>query len=139
MTELEVLTAWLKTYHGWAGTLFVDVVEAVPGSTGLYPKGLQELSRREDVLGNLSVRFRWSFQLQRVAGTDPRADALWLMDFQRWVAQQSLMGRCPIFGDEPKTEQMRACEGSLVSRSQGGSTGYTVLLTVDFTKNYRGE
>lgn len=139
MTELEALTAWLKTYHGWAGNLLVDVTDAVPGASGLYPKGLQELSRREDVLGNLVIRFRWSFQLHRVAGVNPKADAAWLMDFQRWVAQQSLMGRCPVFGDDPKTEQMRAGEGKLTSRSAGGSTGYTVLLTVDFTKIYRGE
>ena len=119
--------------------LYVDFADAVPGNMGLFPKGLEEISRREDVLGNLVVRFRWSFQLHRIAGKAPQADARWLMDFQQWVAQQSLMGHCPIFGDDPKTEQMRACEGRLVGRNPGGSTGYTVLLTVDFTKNYRGE
>lgn len=139
MEELEKVTGWLKTYPGWEGTLCVDVTDTVPGSSGLYPKGLQELSRREDVLGNLCVRYRWSFSLHRVAAQNPQDNARWLMEFQQWVARQSIQGKTPVFGDDPKQEIFRAGDGSLVNRSTGGSTGYTVLLTADFTKIYRGE
>jgi len=139
MTELEMLTNWLKTYPGWEGTLAVDVTDYVPGGSGIYPKGLQELSRREDVLGNLEIRYRWSFTLHRVAAKKPQDNARWLMALQQWVALQSLQGKTPVFGDNAKDEILRACEGALVSRKQGGSTEYTVLLTADFTKIYRGE
>lgn len=139
MEELEKVISWLKTYPGWEGTLHVDVTDNVPGSSGLYPKGLQELSRREDVLGNLCIRYRWSFSLHRVAAQNPQDNAKWLMAFQQWVAHQSIQGKTPVFGDDPRQEIFRAGEGTLISRNAGGSTGYTVLLTADFTKIFRGE
>ena len=139
MEELEKVISWLKTYPGWEGTLSVDVTDDVPGSSGLYPKGLQELSRREDVLGNLQIRYRWSFSLHRSFARDPMDNARWLMEFQQWVARQSIQGKVPIFGDDPRQEHIRAMDGALISRKNGGSIGYTVLLTVDFTKIYRGE
>lgn len=138
MSDLEKLKAWLQTYPHWQEQILVDVTQAVPGGIGLYPKGLQELSRREDVAGNLVIRFRWSFSLHRIAvcGQD---SAQWLMAFQQWVFNQCRQGLAPRFGDVPGQEQIRACEGSLISRKQGGQTGYTVLLTADFSKIYRGE
>ena len=139
MEELEKVAHWLKTYPAWEGTLDVDVTDVTAGSAGLYPKGLQELSRREDVLGNLQIRYRWSFSLHRTAAKEPAENARWLMAFQQWVARQSLQGKTPVFGDDPKQEQIRAADGALISRKNGGTTGYTVLLTVDFTKIYRGE
>ena len=138
MTELEKLEAWLKTFPLWDGTLSIDVTDAVPGGMGVYPKGLQELSRREDVLGNLTVCYRWSFTLHRNHGAQTRENAHWLMQLQTWAAQQCRQGLAPQFGDVPTQERLRICEGSLVRRAEGGS-GYTALLTADFTKIFRGE
>ena len=139
MTELEALRAWLRTFPGWDSRLEVDLCDSIPGCTGLFPKGLQELSRREDVLGQLTIRYRWSFTLRRSAAGSSEENARWLIELQKWAAQQSRLGLAPRFGDDPRQEQLRICEGSLVSRQQAGSIGYTALLTADFTKIYRGE
>lgn len=135
---LETMKTWLMTYPGWEGTLELDYVDALPGSAGLYPRGMTEVSRREDVLGNVKLRCRWDFLLRRsiAAGEE---NARWLLRFQNWVAQQDLLGLTPKFGDEPKLERIRAFEGKLDSHKQVGSALYTVQLTVEFTKLYRGE
>lgn len=134
---LETVKNWLQTYPGWEG-IQLDYVDDLPGNSGLYPRGLKELSSREDVLGNKQVRYRWDFLLRR--GAAPGADnAQWLLDFQQWVAQQDAMGLKPRFGDEPKTERICAFEGRLDSHKQVGSALYAVQLTVEFTKLYRGE
>ena len=139
MTELELLSAWLQTFPMWDTDTQIDLTDAVPGSTGLFPKGLQELSRREDVLGNLTVCYRWSFTLRRNAAGNGEENARWLMELQKWAARQSRLGLAPRFGDIPGQERLRICDGSLVSRQQAGSSGYTALLTADFTKYFRGE
>ena len=138
MSELETLQAWLKTFPLWDGSLSIDVTDAVPGGMGLFPKGLQELSRREDVLGNLTIRYRWSFVLRRNQAAQLQDNAQWLMQLQKWAANQCRQGLAPRFGDAPRQEQLRISEGTLVQRNEGGS-GYTALLTVDFTKIFRGE
>lgn len=135
---LEKVRCWLQTFPLWEGTLQLDYAQAVPGNSGLYPKGLTELSRREDVLGNVKVRCSWAFQLRRAA-LPGEENARWLMDFQSWVADQDRLGLAPQFGDEPKSERLRAFDGRLHDRTQAGSGLYTVMLTAEFTKIYRGE
>ena len=135
---LERVCSWLQTFPLWEGTLQVDYADEIPGSTGLYPRGLTELSRREDVLGNVAVRCRCGFLLRRCAcpGED---NARWLMEFQTWVADQNRLGLAPQFGDDPKQERIRAFDGRIYDRAQAGSGRYTVILTAEFTKYYRGE
>ena len=136
MTDMEKLQQWLQTFPRWSGTLSVDWLEEAPDHTGLYPKGLKELGRKEDVLGNVRVRCRYTFALRRAAGPG-QDNAQWLMDLQHWVQEQSARGLVPRFGDEDA--QIRAYDGQLDKRSPMGSEHYTVKLTVDFTKLYRGE
>lgn len=135
---LEKMVTWLQTFPKWEEGICIDYVDAAPGSTGLYPKGLRELSRREDVLGNLEVRCRYEFLLRRNAG-NREENAKWLLEFQSWVMEQDRLGLAPKFGDAPKTERIRAFDGQLHSHAQVGSTMYTVLLSTEFTKIYRGE
>ena len=135
---LERISEWLRTFPRWEGTLQIDYAEQVPGNSGLYPRGLTELSRREDVLGNVKTRYSWAFLIRRAA-LPGEENARWLMDFQTWVAEQDRKGLAPRFGDEPHTERLRAFDGQLHSRGQTGSGLYTVMLTAEFTKNYRGE
>ena len=135
---LETIKQWLQTFPNWEDSICIDCVDAAPGSTGLYPKGLKEVSRREDVLGNLMIRCHYDFLLRRNAGRSEE-NARWLLEFQNWVMEQSRLGLAPKFGDDPKTERFRACEGQLQSHSQAGSTMYTVRLSTEFTKNFRGE
>ena len=135
---LERVCSWLQTFPLWEGTLQVDYADEIPGSTGLYPRGLTELSRREDVLGNVAVRCSWGFALQRAA-LPGEENARWLMEFQTWVADQNRLGLAPQFGDDPKQERIRAFDGRIYDRAQAGSGRYTVMLTAEFTKIYRGE
>lgn len=132
---LEIVEAWLRTFPQWEGTLQFDYADSVPGNAGLYPQGITELSRREDVLGGVKIRYSCSFLLRR-AGLPGRENARWLLEFQNWVACQDRLGLAPKFGDEPAAERLRAYEGRLHSRSQTGSGLYTVMLTAEFTKHY---
>lgn len=132
---LDVMKNWLQTFPGWEETLQFDYADAVPGNAGLYPKGITELSRREDVLGNVKTRYSCAFTLRRAAGQG-QENAQWLLDFQNWVAEQDRLGLAPKFGDEPGTERLRAFEGRLEGHKQVGSALYTVQLTAEFTKLY---
>lgn len=130
---LDVMKAWLQTYPQWEGTLQFDYADSVPGNTGLYPKGITELSSREDVLGNRKTRLCWVFTLRRAA-VGGQKNAQWLLEFQNWVMEQDRLGLAPKFGDEPGNERIRAFEGKLDTHKQVGSAFYTVQLAVEFTK-----
>ena len=132
---LEKMEQWLRSYHGWEGTLHFDYADTVPGNSGLYPRGITELSRREDVLGNVKNRFSCLFTLRRAA-VPGLENAKWLLEFQNWVAQQDRLGLAPKFGDEPETERIRAFEGCLDGHQPVGSSMYTVQLSAEFTKIY---
>ena len=139
MTALEKVIAWLRTFPLWKEeTLHVDYLAAVPGNAGLYPGGLEELSRRTDVLGNVTVRNRLHFVLYlRTAGQqDNGENSLWLMEFQNWVQAQSAAGLAPVFGDAPKDETIRAERGKLHNADQTGTGKYAVTLTAEFVKYY---
>ena len=140
MTDLQKLQAWLKTFPKWeeGNMLYVDFTDAVPGNLGLFPKGVEELSRREDVLGNVQLRQRYHFALYRVVSgqENQEANAAWLLEFQNWVQRQDAMGLAPKFGDDPKNAHIRAEKGRFSDGRQVGSAIYVVTLTADFTKNY---
>ena len=132
---LDELKQWLQTFPLWEGTLQVDYAEAVPGNAGLYPGGMRELAWREDVLGNRKVRCSCTFTLRRAAAAGEE-NARWLLEFQRWVAEQEQLGLVPRFGDEPRNERLRAYEGKLDKHTQAGCALYTVQLNAEFTKIY---
>ena len=132
---LDKMRPWLQTFPEWEGTLSLDYADGVPGNSGLFPRGITELSRREDVLGNIRIRYSCTYVLRRnaVAGED---NTRWLLDFQNWVAEQSRLGLAPQFGDEPGSERLRAYEGKLEKHAHGGSALYTVQLSAEYTKIY---
>ena len=130
---LEKLTQWLETFPQWEGVLQIDYADSVPGNTGLYPRGITELSSREDVLGNRKNRLSCAFILRRT-GAGGQENARWLLDFQNWVMEQDRLGLAPRFGDEPQNERSRAFEGRLETHKQVGGSVYTVQLTAEFTK-----
>lgn len=133
---LEKMIAWLKTCPVCEGTLYVDYTDGVPGSAGLYPAGVEEISRREDVLGNVQVWYKAHFELHRITAgqQDNTENAAWLLQFQDWVRQQCRAGLAPTFGDEPAREHIRAEKGKLKTASQTGTGIYTVQLTAEYTK-----
>ncbi len=139
MTNLTKMRNWLQTFPLWDAdwVLHIDHTDAEPGNSGLFPLGAEELSRREDVLGNVTVQCRYRFYLYRVTGqADPLANAEFLLEFQQWVRQQSATGAAPRFGDDPKQERLRAEKGKLGEVSQTGTGTYIVTLTAEFIKQY---
>jgi len=139
MTALEKMTAWLQTFPLWKEErLYVDFLDAVPGNAGLYPSGMEETSRRQDVLGNTTVHNRLHFVLfRRTPGQqDNQANSDWLLQFQNWVQSQSAAGLAPVFGDDPAMEHIQAQQGKLQSANQTGTGKYAVTITAEYVKFY---
>lgn len=140
MTDLEKIRDWLPSYHGWdaGGLLYIDYTDTVPGCRGLFPKGMEQITRQQDVLGGCTVRCRSRFALYRVAARqeDGAANAQWLLDFQAWVRDQSAAGLAPIFGDDPAGEHIRAEQGCLQKAGKNGTGIYAVTLTAEYVKKY---
>lgn len=136
VADLEKLKVWLSTYPHWEGTLQVDYTEGRAPNAGLLPKGLEETSRQEDVLGNLQIGCRYQFDLfWKIAEQgDDAQNAARLLDFQQWVREQSIVGLAPRFGDVPARERIRAEKGGLTVGTQ--ITTYTATLVADFMKIY---
>ena len=68
-----------------------------------------------------------------VGATD---NAAWLMEFQRWVQEQSIRRLVPTFGDDPKRETIKAQNGANEYADKEGTGIYMVQLSVNFTKIY---
>jgi len=134
MENVEKLRSWLMTYPKWMdGTFYTDYLDGVPGSAGLYPKGVETLSRQEDLMGNVTVQNRSRFVL-RLVRKSQGDNAQWLLDLQNWVQRQSESGLAPRFGDDPLFEQLRAEKGCLHSLSQSGVATYEVTLTAQYRR-----
>ena len=138
MTALEKMVQWLKTFPLWEDDLHIDDLGAAPSNTGLYPGGLEEVSRREDVLGNVTVVCRLHFLLypRTARQQDNGESSRWLLQLQDWVQKQSAAGLAPVFGDDPKKERIRAEKGKLQEASQTGTGKYAVAITAEFEKQY---
>lgn len=134
MEILEKLRQWLMGFPGWGDApLAVDTTGSEPGSCGLFPLGQELLERREDVLGGSVCRWRMVFTLRRTA---IRGDSGWLLAFQKWVQSQNEQRLCPVLGDEPAREQLRAEGGKLVAPAKAGTACYEVRLTAEFIKRH---
>ena len=138
MTHLEKMKQWLQTCPHLAGEMLVDYVEDRPDCTGLFFQGMEELSRRKDILGNCWIACRYRFTLQRkvLFQQDMTAEAQWLLAFQNWVQEQCLLGLAPRFGDEQAEETILTQKGGLQGVSSRGIATYTVTLIADFVKVY---
>lgn len=139
MEELEKIKAWLQTYPGWDGKVYVEYTCAAPGHFGLYPQGVEVQSVKKDVLGNSYAHCRSRYVLYRVTGgqADNTQNAAWLLDFQNWVQTQAAAGLTPSFGDDPSAERFSAQQGKLQNADQTGTGTYAVILTAQYTKIFR--
>lgn len=144
-TDLQRLRDWLAAYPGYdiLGNFRVDYTDQVAGGGGLYPQGLVEISRSEDILGNVTVRDQYNFglylALPKAPGDDLGAEinADWLMDFQRWVQEQSVRGLAPTFGNaDLRAEMIKANSGALYDAGEEGMATYMVVLSAEFTTRY---
>lgn len=143
MTPLETIRKWIATYpgHDILSDFSVDYTDQIPANGGIFPSGLAEVSRSEDVTGDTLVQNRYNFALyyvfEKAPGDDTGAvvNADWIMDFQEWVQEQSLTGAVPQFGD--RTTAITAQNGALYSAGAEGTATYMVQLSVDFEKFYQ--
>lgn len=144
MSDLEKIRRWVSLYPGAARMrdMKVDYFSQNPDNGSIDPSGLIEVSRSEDVLGNITVENQYNFALYFVFSKDPGDDkgatdnAAWLMDFQRWVQEQSIRKQIPVFGDEPARESARAQNGALYAADEEGTAIYSVQLSINFIKFY---
>lgn len=144
MSELEKVREWVSSYPGAyrIGDLQIDYSAPNPENGSIDPTGLVEVSRKEDILGNITVENQYNFSLYFVFYKAPDDDAgasenaEWLMDFQRWVQEQSLRKKAPTFGDDPHSETARAQNGTIYAAGEEGTAVYTVQLSFNFIKKY---
>ena len=144
MSDLEKLRAWIQSYPDFdiLGSFQCDFTDQIPGNGGIFPSGLVEISRTEDILGNVTVQNQYNFGLYYVFEKSPGDDAgatvnaEWIMDFQRWVQRQSVLRLAPAFGDEPDTERIQAQNGVLYASDEEGTATYMVQISINFKKIY---
>ena len=136
---IHKLLSWLLDCPYISGTLEVNHTDVTPGSTGLYPQGTQQLSVRENVLGNKVVTYRDIFLLYQVTSMDETvSEAERLMILENWVREQSLKGLAPQFGDIPGEEQILVEKGKFSGVSSLGTGKFAVQIHIVYQKNYEG-
>lgn len=104
-----------------------------------------EVSRKRDIVGNTTITNQYNFGLYYVFEKAPNDDegaaknADWIVDLQEWVQEQSVTGAAPVFGDDPREEQITAQNGTLLQTDEEGTGVYVVQLSVRFIKKFKGE
>ena len=144
MSDLEKIKHWISSFPGYdiLGSFQVDYTDNIPSNGGIFPSGLVEISRSEDILGNITVRNQYNFGLYYVFLKDPGDDAGaqinadWIMDFQKWIQEQSIRGLAPVFGDDPAEEKIQAQNGVLYAADEEGTATYMVQLSVNYVKKF---
>ena len=142
MTPLEKVRNWLATYPGFdiLDRFQVDYTDQVPANGGVFPSGLEEIDRKSDIFGNVTIENQYNFGLYYVFEKAPNDDegatinADWIMEFQEWAQMQSATGAAPVFGDVPRSERITAQNGVLYDATDEGLATYMVQLSVRFTK-----
>lgn len=144
MTVLDTIQAWITQFPQMSNLkdISVDFTEPTPGTGGIMPGGLVEISRSNDICGNTTVQSQYNFTLYFVFAKSPEdkdgaeENARFLLDFQAWVQEQSALHKAPTFGDVPMQEKIKAQSGTLVCANNDGTAIYTVQLAADFVKKF---
>lgn len=148
MSDLQKLIAWLASYkeHDILGEYKVDYTDKVPSTGAVFPQGLVEIKRIEDVLGNVTVQNQYNFalymDLPHADGDDVGAqiNADWVMDFQRWMQGQSVTHKAPTFGDvDQRSETIAAQNGVLYDADGSGMATYMIQISAKFKVYYPAE
>lgn len=140
MTDLEKIKNFVSTYPGFdiLGQFDVDYTDQVPSTGAIFPSGLTEIARREDILGNVTLTNQYNFGLYCVFAKDGNlnaaANADWVMDFQNWVQEQSVKGLAPRFGSMGEKETIKAQNGVMYDQADEGMATYMVQISVQFKK-----
>lgn len=131
MEKINAIKALLLQFPQWGDQpLTVDVLGNQPDSTGLFPLGLQVLSRQEDIRGNVRLHLQESFLLRRGSAVGQPA-AAWLLALQHWLLTQPVAHLEPLFG--PKL-RLWAQQGRLLHAKQPGTGIYEVKIHAQYEK-----
>jgi len=140
MTALETMREFVRSFPGYdvLSRLDIDYTDKVPNSGGLFPSGMVEVSRRTDILGNVTVTNQLNFALYTTLEKweDGADNAEWQLEFQQWVQERSARGLAPAFGDDPKRELIVAQNGQLFGAGEEGTALYVIQINVQFVRNY---
>lgn len=135
--NLAKLRNWIKTFPGFdiLSAFRVDYTDQIPSNGGVFPAGLVEISRKADIVGNVTVTNQLNFGLYyvfpRAPGDDVGAqvNADWIADFQLWVQEQDICGLAPAFG---RHQRIKAENGALYAADDSGTATYMVQLSVQY-------
>ena len=118
MTALEKITAFVRSYPkaDILQTFQVDYTDQIPANGGIFPSGLEEVSRKTDLLGNVTVTNQYNFGLYYVFEKAPGDDA--------GAAVNAV----------PRQEKLTAQNGVLYDAEDEGLATYMVQLSVQFIK-----
>ena len=144
MTPLDKIKEWLEQYPGFdrLRELRVDYYSQQPDNGSIDPSGVQINSITENIWGTRTADMQYNFGVYFVLAKDPGDEdtavdnAAWVMDFQRWVNEQSILQLAPKFGDVPKSESIKAQNGAVAAADSEGVAIYMVQLSVNFIKIY---
>lgn len=143
-TILETIKTWLATYTGFdiLSQFQVDYTDQIPNNAGIFPSGMTEIGRSEDILGNVTVLNQINFGIycvfNKATGDDTGAtyNQEWIADFQNWVQEQSAKRLIPQIGDNPRKEIATASNGVLYDATEEGLGTYMIQLSFQYEKKY---
>lgn len=143
-TYFEQLLQWLARCPALTGiALRVDDLPPAAGTGALFPKGVEQTDRWQNLLGQVTARQKMQLVLRLnlpfVPGdTELTAQtARRLLELQAWVAEQSAAGLAPQLGNaDPMQETLTAGAARLEQANDEGSAVYTVTLTAHYTMKW---
>ncbi len=144
MTTLDIVRGWIATFPDYDifSDFRVDYTDQIPANGGIFPSGMIELSRRKDIFGNVTVENQLNFGIYTVFAKAPDDDegatinAEWVLKFQEWVQEQSVLGLAPAFGDVPNQVTIKAENGVLYEAQDEGTATYMVQLSINYIKKF---
>ena len=144
MTTLEIVRDWIATFSEYdiLSKFQFDYTDQIPANGGIFPAGLVEISRKKDIVGNTTVENQLNFGIYTVFEKDPddeagaKINAEWVMKFQEWVQEQSVLGLAPAFGDVPNRVVIKAENGVLYEAQDEGVATYMVQLSINYINKF---
>lgn len=143
-TYFEQLLQWLARCPALAGIdLRVDDLPPAAGTGALFPKGVEQTDRWQNLLGQVTARQKMQLVLRLNLPFVPgdaeltAQTARRLLELQTWVAEQSAVGLAPQLGNaDPAQETLTAGAARLEQANDEGSAVYTVTLTAHYTMKW---
>ena len=135
---LKYLRNWLSACPYIASPVTLEYLEATPGAVALFAEDARELSRRQDVVGNVWVTCRSRFSLLRRVPrcSDGEGCTQWLLDLHSWLQEKSVRGETPQLGTYINRVRITAQESRLQEDTADGMGIYKVSLDVEYVKIY---